>query len=390
MNQINDSLLELEKVKQEILDKLKEIEKIKESVKKQIETTKQEQVFTEQKKEEPTKQEAAVVSDSQQKAEPTQTAEMPLKDTPPVSIKESIETKPEVETPTPSHTETKSDEKKIEEKKEQKEKTAAVKTAKKKKEEPAKKTTTKAAAKKKSTKPKAAPKKQGAGKKASLNQKRKEIEKRKLENFKISIANRTQGKTPADPGNTGMKHTNCEVFIFIVDDNELQLKVLQEQFKNTRSFKKTKGFTNGKDLLNYVKTRKFPKKSIFLVIMDYFLEDSDDEEAQNGIAVLNDLKAYDPSIDVIMLSSHSDVDIAASASHFGAITFIQKGPEAFRKILNNIVWAINEQKKIRKKADSKRILRIGIIVFILAFVILFTIDYFFRNLGIFPVPTETI
>lgn len=358
MNQINNSLLELEKVKQEILDKLKEIEQIEESVKKQIENAEQEQVFTEQKKEEPTKveiplQETPAQSDLQQteEATPTQATEIPLKDSSPISIKESIETQAEEDTPPiNAQTETKNDEKKIEEEKEQKEKTVAIKAQKKK----------------------------------------KEIEKRKLENFKISTTNRAQGKTPVDPGNTGIKHTNCEVFIFIVDDNELQLKVLQEQFKNTRSFKKTKGFTNGKDLLSYIKTRKFPKKSICLVIMDYFLEDSDDEEAQNGIAVLNDLKAYDPSIDVIMLSSHSDVDIAASASYFGAITFIQKGPEAFKKVLNNIVWAIHEQEKIRKKADSKRVLQIGIIVFISVLLILFTIDFFFRNLGFFPVPTETI
>jgi len=393
MNQINNSLLELEKVKQEILDKLKEIEQIEESVKKQIENAEQEQVFTEQKKEEPTKveiplQETPAQSDLQQteEATPTQATEIPLKDSSPISIKESIETQAEEDTPPiNAQTETKNDEKKIEEEKEQKEKTVAIKAQKKKKAEPVKKAT----AKTKSEKSKAAQKKQEA-EKISLNQKKKEIEKRKLENFKISTTNRAQGKTPVDPGNTGIKHTNCEVFIFIVDDNELQLKVLQEQFKNTRSFKKTKGFTNGKDLLSYIKTRKFPKKSICLVIMDYFLEDSDDEEAQNGIAVLNDLKAYDPSIDVIMLSSHSDVDIAASASYFGAITFIQKGPEAFRKVLNNIVWAIHEQEKIRKKADSKRVLQIGIIVFISVLLILFTIDFFFRNLGFFPVPTETI
>ncbi|HON51731.1 MAG TPA: response regulator [Bacteroidales bacterium] len=214
-------------------------------------------------------------------------------------------------------------------------------------------------------------------------------EEEQLKNYNVSITNRTKGKVPAEPGNKGVKHTNCEVFIFLVDDNELQLKVLQEQFKNTRSFKKTKAFTNGKDLLDYIKTSKFPKNSIFLVVMDYFLEDSDDEEAQNGIAVLNELKSYDPNIEVIMLSSHADVDIAASATYFGAVTFIQKGKDAFNKIINNIVWAIHEQEKLRKKADAKKLIKIGIIGFLSVIAILIIADIVTDGaLGIIPVMNQ--
>ena len=215
---------------------------------------------------------------------------------------------------------------------------------------------------------------------------KKSKEQEQLKNFAVSISNRTKGKELAEPGNKGVKHTHCEVFIFLVDDNELQLKVLQEQFKNTRSFKKTKAFTNGKDLLDYIQYTKFPKNSIFLVVMDYFLEDSDDEEAQNGIAVLNDLKSYDPNIEVIMLSSHADVDIAASASYFGAVTFIQKGKDAFNKIINNIVWAIHEQEKIRKKADSKKLIKIGIIGFLgLIFILVLADALSGGKLGVIPV-----
>ena len=352
MNQNDNSLHELEKAKQEILDRLKELEKIENSLKKQID----EDANTQKN-----------VSSEVEKPEAT------LNQT----IEDSQKTKSTIsptETPVPLETH---DEKEIngatiqeETKNETVEKDSPNKTE-------------------KNTKPDSKQHEKDM-QKIALNQKKKDLERKQIQNFEISVANRTKGKVPAEPGNTGIKHTHCEVFVFVVDDNELQLKVLQEQFKNTRSFKKTKGFTNGKDLLEYIKTRKFPKKSIFLIIMDYFLEDSDDEEAQNGIAVLNDLKAYDPNIEVIMLSSHSDVDIAASASYFGAVTFIQKGKDAFKKILNNMVWAIHEQEKIRKKADAKRVLRIGIIAFISIFVILITIDYFFRNLGIFPVPTETL
>ncbi len=164
----------------------------------------------------------------------------------------------------------------------------------------------------------------------------------------------------------------------------MQLKVLQEQFKNTRSFKKTVGFTNGADLLEYIKTRKFPQMSILLVVMDYFLEDSDDAEAQNGITVLNELKDYDPNIEVIMLSSSTDADIATSASYFGAVTFIQKGKDAFKKVLNNMVWAIHEQEKIRKKSDTKKMIKFLLIGFVSLIVLMLIIDSFTGILGILP------
>lgn len=213
--------------------------------------------------------------------------------------------------------------------------------------------------------------------------KSREKEKEQLELYAKSVANRTKGKIKAEPGNLKVRYTNSEVFIFIVDDNELQLKVMQEQFKNSRSFKNTKGFTSGETLLKYLKTRKFPKKSIILVVMDYFLENSDDEDAQNGIAVLAQIKEYDPDIEVIMLSSHADVDIAASAAHFGAITFIQKGNDAMKKVFNNIVWTIREKDQIQKKADTKAFIKSAIIIFFVIIIGLVGIDVVLKGkLGI--------
>lgn len=202
----------------------------------------------------------------------------------------------------------------------------------------------------------------------------KAIEAKQIADLKTSIANRAKGKVAAEPGNEKVKHTACEVFIFCVDDNQIQLKVLLEKFKNTRSFKKAKGFTSGEELLKYLKTRRFPKKSIIMVVMDFFLENSDDIEAQNGINVLADIKEYDPDIEVIMLSSSGDADIAAAAENFGAVTFIQKGNEAFNKIVNNIVWKIREKEQIRKASDTKKAVKGAIIVFVLFIVALLATD----------------
>lgn len=196
----------------------------------------------------------------------------------------------------------------------------------------------------------------------------REKEKMQIEAFNKSAINRSKGRIKAEPGNAKTRYTNNEVFLFVVDDNELQLKIMQEQFKNSRSFKNTKGFLSGEELLNYLTTRKFPKNAILIVIMDYFLEKANEVDTQNGIEVMRKIKNYDPDIEVIMLSGNTDVDIAASAAHFGAVTFIQKGNDAMQKIFNNIVWTIKEKDKIRQKVQNGAFRRSAFVIFLLAVV----------------------
>ena len=188
--------------------------------------------------------------------------------------------------------------------------------------------------------------------------KSRENEKQQIAELKKNLANRTKGDTPAEPGNVGIKHTNAEVFVYIIDDNALQLKVLLEKFKTTRSFKKTKGFASGDECLDYIKKHKYPKNSMIMTVVDYYLDEKGNgEDSNTGIDVLHKLKDYDSDIEVIVLSGSDDVDIEASATHFGAVSFVKKGEDDFKKIVNNIVWAIHEKAKIRKKAETQHMLR---------------------------------
>lgn len=184
-------------------------------------------------------------------------------------------------------------------------------------------------------------------------------EKELINELNLNLAKRAKGDKPAEPGNTGIKHTNAEVYIYVIDDNALQLKVLLEKFKSTKSFKIAKGFSSGEECLSYIKKHKYSKNSMIMTVVDYYLDDKGNgEESNTGIDVLNMLKDYDSDIEVIVLSGSDDVDIAASAAHFGAISFVKKGEDDFKKIVNNIVWAIHEKAKLRKKADTQRMIKI--------------------------------
>jgi len=210
--------------------------------------------------------------------------------------------------------------------------------------------------------------------------KSRENENQQIAELKKNLEKRTKGDKPAEPGNTGIKHTNAEVFIYVVDDNPLQLKVLLEKFKTTKSFKTAKGFTSGEDCLQYIKKHKYPKNSMIMAVVDYYLDDKGNgEESNTGIDVLHLLKDYDSDIEVIVLSGSDDVDIAASATHFGAVSFVKKGEDDFKKIVNNIVWAIHEKAKVRKVAETQNMIKklsLGIGIFtILSFGIYFIYMY---------------
>lgn len=213
---------------------------------------------------------------------------------------------------------------------------------------------------------------------AKVTTKTKNTEKEKINKLQKSIDNRTKGKYPAEDGNKGVKHTDSEVFVYVIDDNALQLKVMVEKFKNTKSFKKAKGFESGTACLEYLKTHRYPKKSMIMVVVDFYLEPSanDPEEPVTGIDVLTQLKEYDSDIEVIILSASDDVDISASATRFGALSFIKKGDDDFKKIVNNIVWAIYEKQKLRNKAETQDMVKkIGIIMAVV-FTIIGILYYF--------------
>lgn len=206
--------------------------------------------------------------------------------------------------------------------------------------------------------------------------KQESLEKKRIDTLLRSQALRKQGKFPAEEGNK-VKHTSCEVFVYIVDDNKLQQKVLQEKFKTTKSFKTVKTFGAGRECLDYIKNHRYPVKSMIYVIVDYYLEPGTvaEDDGESGIGVLQLLKAYDPEIEVIILSGHNDADMAASAMHFGAVTFVQKGENDFRKIVDNLVWSIRDKEAIRKKAETKGIIKVVIIGGLLFFLLIGIMGY---------------
>lgn len=207
--------------------------------------------------------------------------------------------------------------------------------------------------------------------------------------YTTSQAKRKLGSGEVPSGNTGLKATRSEVFIYLIGPEETT-KPIQEQFKSTRSYKKTKAFTDASAVKNFLDVSKFPNNSIIILILatpDFTKE----EDLQKELNVIEEIKKEDPSLDVMLLTSET--------VSTGTVDFIiQRSSESFGKIITNITWAIREQDRIRRQVESKQFIKMSVIVFISFFVFIFALDFITGLmdtnpnpsgiLGIVPIPHE--
>lgn len=166
-----------------------------------------------------------------------------------------------------------------------------------------------------------------------------------------------------------------QVNIFIVDDNELDAKVLMQEFELNTNYE-IRLFHSGEYFLKYIIANPPPKKGIVIIILDYILN-STNIEAKNGIDILKTIKEVNLDYEVIMISSHADVDIVTSAIHYGAVTFVKKNENSFLRLQNNINWIISKKILKRKRRSTiGTILLFGAIVIVILFSVLILANYF--------------
>ncbi len=84
-----------------------------------------------------------------------------------------------------------------------------------------------------------------------------------------------------------------------------------------------------------------------VIILDYHL-DGIDKNAMNGIETLDKIKAFNPDIPVVMLSSQDKIDVAINCMHHRAFDYVVKSETAFLR-LQKIITTIFHYKKMEKE-----------------------------------------
>ena len=120
--------------------------------------------------------------------------------------------------------------------------------------------------------------------------------------------------------------------LFLVDDDALYLKVLENDFKNSDDFE-IETYSTGEECVANLGNNPD------IIVLDYYL-DGINKSAMNGMDTLDRIKIEFPTLPVIMLSSQDSIEVAIDCMHHKATDYVVKSETAFvrlQKIVTNIL-----------------------------------------------------
>ena len=133
-----------------------------------------------------------------------------------------------------------------------------------------------------------------------------------------------------------------KIKLFLVDDDAVFLKSLKIEFLHHTDFT-VETFATGELCIENL------SQNPDVIILDYHL-DGIDKNAMNGIETLDKIKAINPDIPVVMLSSQDKIDVAISCMHHRAFDYVVKSETAFLRLQKNIT-AFFHYEKIEKELN---------------------------------------
>ena len=136
--------------------------------------------------------------------------------------------------------------------------------------------------------------------------------------------------------------TTEKIKLFLVDDDAVYLKLMEIEFLQHGDFD-IETYPTGEICLENL------SQNPDVIILDFYLNGVD-KNAMNGLDTLDKIKAANPNIPVVMLSSQDKIDIAISCMHHGALDYVVKSETAFVR-LQKIITSIFEFKKIEKQLN---------------------------------------
>jgi len=131
-----------------------------------------------------------------------------------------------------------------------------------------------------------------------------------------------------------------KIHLFLVDDDALFLKSLEIEFHHHTEYT-VETFATGELCVENL------SHNPDVIILDYNLNGVD-KNAMNGIETLDKIKASNPDIPVVMLSSQDKIDVAISCMHHRAFDYVVKSETAFLRLQKNIT-AFFHHEKIEKE-----------------------------------------
>ncbi len=135
---------------------------------------------------------------------------------------------------------------------------------------------------------------------------------------------------------------DTKIKIFLVDDDALFLKSLEIEFLENADFT-VETYSTGELCIANINNNPD------VVILDYQL-DGIVANAMNGIETLDKIKAFNPEIPVVMLSSQDKIEVAINCMHHKAVDYVVKSETAFVR-LQKIITSVFKYQKMEKELN---------------------------------------
>lgn len=133
---------------------------------------------------------------------------------------------------------------------------------------------------------------------------------------------------------------NEKIKLFLVDDDAVYLKALEIEFLQHADFL-IETYSTGELCVSCL------SHSPDVIILDYHLNGIV-KNAMNGMETLDKIKALNPDIPVVMLSSQDKIEVAVDCMHHRAFDYVVKSETAFMR-LQKIITSIFNYKKMEKE-----------------------------------------
>ena len=131
-----------------------------------------------------------------------------------------------------------------------------------------------------------------------------------------------------------------KIKLFLVDDDAVFLKLLEIEFLQHADFAIETYATGELCIANL-------SHDPDVIILDYHL-DGIDKGAMNGVETLDKIKAFDPDIPVVMLSSQDKIEVAVNCMVHKASDYVVKSETAFVR-LQKTITSVFRYKKMEKE-----------------------------------------
>ncbi|HTJ48428.1 MAG TPA: response regulator [Cyclobacteriaceae bacterium] len=136
-----------------------------------------------------------------------------------------------------------------------------------------------------------------------------------------------------------------EKLVFIIDDDPVYLKFMQNHFRLLGGFK-TEVYATGEEALKNL------SKEPFMIILDHNLQ----EATKNGIHYLKEIRRANNKIPVVYITGDTDPELSKKVNNIGVEGFIIKD-NAFLVYLRTVLDDILSGKK--KRSFLKSLFKIG-------------------------------